>query len=216
MGSGERACAGCQTGFHTYAVQIDRSVSPEQIRFYLDGNNYFTANQNNPGMDATTWNNAVHHGFFMILNVAIGGAFPAAFGGGPTGSTASGVPMIVDYVAVYRKTAGGDTTAPSAPTGLTSPSHTSSSVSLSWTASTDNVGVTGYQIFRNGAQVGTSTATSFTNTGLAASTTYSFTVRATDAAGTVSGQSNAVSVTTSAGGDAPPTLFLRSGPALSA
>ena len=42
IGSGERACAGCQTAFHTYAVQIDRSVSPEQIRWYLDGGNFFT------------------------------------------------------------------------------------------------------------------------------------------------------------------------------
>src|SRR3954451_7539403 len=217
-GSGQRACAGCQTGFHTYAVQIDRSVSPEQIRFYLDGVNYFTANQNNPGMDATTWNNAVHHGFFMILNVAMGGAFPAVFGGGPTGSTASGVPMIVDYVAVYRKTPGGDTTAPSTPTNLTSPSHTSSSVSLSWTASTDNVGVTGYQIFRNGTQVATSSTTSFTNSGLAASTAYSFTVKAVDAAGNVSAASNTISVTTSAGsgGSATPTLYVRSGSLLSA
>jgi chitodextrinase len=204
LGSGQRACSGCQTGFHTYAVQVDRSVSPEQIRFYLDGANYFTVNSGQ--VDATTWNNAVHHGFFMILNVAMGGSFPGAFGGGPTASTASGVPMVVDYVAVYKKAAGGgDTTAPSTPANLTSPSHTSSSVSLSWAASTDNVGVTGYQIFRNGVQVGTSTSTSFTNTGLAASTSYSFTVKARDAAGNVSAASNAVSVTTSAAsGDTTP------------
>ena len=61
----------------------------------------FTVNANQ--VDATTWNNATHHGFFMILNVAMGGGFPAAFGGGPTGSTASGLPMLVDYVAVYTK-----------------------------------------------------------------------------------------------------------------
>src|SRR6185369_4801947 len=52
-GSGERACSGCQTGFHTYAVEYDRSVSPEQLRFYLDGNNYFTLNSSQ--LDATTW-----------------------------------------------------------------------------------------------------------------------------------------------------------------
>ena len=54
-------------------------------------------------VDATTWNNATHHGFFVILNVAIGGGFPAAFGGGPTAATQSGVPMLVDYVAVYTR-----------------------------------------------------------------------------------------------------------------
>jgi len=103
IGSGERSCGGCQTGFHTYAMEQDRSTSPEQIRWYLDGNNFFTVNANQ--VDATTWNNATHHGFFIILNVAIGGGFPDAFGGGPNGSTVSGVPMIVDYVAAY--TAGG-------------------------------------------------------------------------------------------------------------
>lgn len=108
IGSGERACAGCQTGFHTYAMEQDRSVSPEQIRFYLDGANFFTINANQ--VDATTWNNATHHGFFPILDVAIGGGFPAAFGGGPTSATQSGVPMLVDYVAVY--TSGGGTTTP--------------------------------------------------------------------------------------------------------
>jgi len=105
LGSGERACSGCQTGFHTYAAELDRSVSPEQLRFYLDGSNFFTVNANQ--VDATTWNNATHHGFFMILNVAIGGGFPDAFGGGPTAQTQSGVPMLVDYVAAY--TAGGST-----------------------------------------------------------------------------------------------------------
>ncbi|MEV6967652.1 ricin-type beta-trefoil lectin domain protein [Hamadaea sp. NPDC051192] len=110
LGSGERACGGCQTGFHTYAMELDRSVSPEQIRWYLDGNNFFTVYSNQ--VDATTWNNATHHGFFMILNVAIGGSFPAAFGGGPTAATQSGVPMIVDYVAAYATSTGGGGTIP--------------------------------------------------------------------------------------------------------
>jgi hypothetical protein len=109
LGSGEHACSGCQTGFHTYAVKYDRSVSPEQLRFYLDGSNYFTLNSSQ--LDATTWNNATHHGMFMILNVAMGGGFPAAFGGGPTASTQSGAPMVVDYVAVYQSS-GGTTTPP--------------------------------------------------------------------------------------------------------
>ncbi len=104
IGSGERACNGCQTGYHTYAVQIDRSVSPEQIRWYLDGNNYFTVNANQ--VDATTWSNAVDHPFFIILDLAMGGGFPAAFGGGPFSSTISGGQMNIDYVAVYNKAPG--------------------------------------------------------------------------------------------------------------
>ena len=108
IGSGERACSGCQTGYHTYAMEQNRSVSPEQILWYLDGNQFFSVNANQ--VSATTWNNATHHGFFIILNVAMGGGFPAAFGGGPTSATQPGVPMMVDYVAAY--TSGGGTTTP--------------------------------------------------------------------------------------------------------
>ena len=107
IGSGERACSGCQTGYHTYAVQIDRSVSPEQIRWYLDGANYFTVNSTQ--VDATTWANAVDHPFFIIYDLAMGGGFPNAFGGGPNASTVSGGQMNVDYVAVYNKAPGGST-----------------------------------------------------------------------------------------------------------
>jgi hypothetical protein len=101
MGSGERACSGCRTGYHTYAVQIDRSVSPEQIRWYLDGVNTFTINSSQ--MDATTWANAIDHNFFIIFDLAIGGGFPAAFGGGPTAATVSGGQLNIDYLAVYNK-----------------------------------------------------------------------------------------------------------------
>jgi beta-glucanase (GH16 family) len=105
IGSGERACSGCQTAYHTYAVQIDRSVSPEQIRWYLDGVNYFTLNAT--AVDATTWANAVDHPFFIIYDLAMGGGFPAAFGGGPFASTISGGQMNIDWVAVYNKAPGG-------------------------------------------------------------------------------------------------------------
>ncbi|MEV4555448.1 glycoside hydrolase family 6 protein [Kitasatospora sp. NPDC049285] len=92
-----------------------------------------------------------------------------------------------------------DTTAPSVPTGLAA-TTTSSSVSLSWTASTDNVGVSGYDVYRGGTLVGSTNNLSFTDTGLSASTAYSYTVKARDAAGNVSAASAALSVTTAAGG----------------
>jgi len=101
IGSGERACAGCKTGFHTYAVEIDRSIQPEQIRYYFDNNNFFTINSTQ--VDATTWDNAVHHNFTPIYDLAIGGQFPAAFGGGPTAATVSGAHLDIDYLAVYNK-----------------------------------------------------------------------------------------------------------------
>ncbi|MFC5666763.1 glycoside hydrolase family 6 protein [Kitasatospora misakiensis] len=96
-----------------------------------------------------------------------------------------------------------DTVAPSVPTGLAG-TTTATGASLSWTASTDNVGVTGYQVFRNGVQVGTSTTTSYTDSGLTASTAYSYTVKARDAAGNVSAASAALSLTTQAGGGGNP------------
>ncbi len=91
-----------------------------------------------------------------------------------------------------------DTTKPSKPAGLTATAGSSSQINLSWTASTDNVGVTGYRIYRGGTQVGTSTSTSYSDSGLAASTAYSYTVAAYDAAGNVSDQSTAASATTPA------------------
>ena len=95
---------------------------------------------------------------------------------------------------------GGDTQAPTAPGGLASTGRTSSSVSLSWNASTDNVGVTGYDVYSGSSVVASATGTSATVTGLAASTAYTFTVKARDAAGNTSAASAPVSVTTTAGG----------------
>jgi carbohydrate binding protein with CBM6 domain len=100
-------------------MEWDRSVSPQQLRFYLDGNNFFTISQNQ--VDASSWTNATNHGYMIILNVAMGGGFPAAFGGGPTGATASGVPMLVDYVAVYTRGGGGGTTTPPTTPPTTTP-----------------------------------------------------------------------------------------------
>lgn len=108
---------------------------------------------------------------------------------------------------VSGTTPGDDTQPPSVPAGLTAPSTTSSSISLAWTASTDNVGVTGYQVLRApGAsggtftQIATATSNSFVNTGLAANTTFRYQVRATDAAGNVSAVSNTVTAATQTGG----------------
>ncbi|GAA1256115.1 hypothetical protein GCM10009677_02780 [Sphaerisporangium rubeum] len=96
---------------------------------------------------------------------------------------------------------GGDTSAPTAPSNLRASNVTSSSVTLAWNGSSDNVGVTAYDIYRGSTPVGSVGGTSYTLSGLSASTTYSFTVRARDAAGNMSQPSNAVSVTTSGGGN---------------
>ncbi|MGW6469736.1 glycoside hydrolase family 16 protein [Streptomyces nigra] len=109
---GNTTCSGttCQAGFHTYRLEWDRSTSVEEIRFYLDGVNFHTVRANQ--VDATTWANATNHGYFIILNVAMGGGFPDAFGGGPDGGTQPGHSMVVDYVQVLTSGGGGTTPPP--------------------------------------------------------------------------------------------------------
>jgi chitodextrinase len=89
-----------------------------------------------------------------------------------------------------------DTTAPSTPTGLTATAASPSQVNLSWTASTDNVGVTSYLVLRNNVVIATPTGTSYSDTTLAANTAYSYKVEAKDAAGNVSAPSATANVTT--------------------
>ncbi|HEY8475024.1 MAG TPA: glycoside hydrolase family 16 protein [Natronosporangium sp.] len=111
-----RPCPGspCQSGFHTYRFEWDTSISPNQLRWYVDGQQYHTISQNQ--LPADTWNQMTNHaGYFIILNVAIGGGFPDGVAGfpTPTAATVPGRPMVVDYVAVWYR--GGDSTPPTTP-----------------------------------------------------------------------------------------------------
>jgi chitinase len=94
--------------------------------------------------------------------------------------------------------AGTDTTPPTVPGNLVSPSQTQASISLIWSASTDAGGVQNYDVFRNGAVVATVSATSFTDTNLASNTTFSYALRARDNAGNVSATSSPITATTQA------------------
>ncbi|HWC57826.1 MAG TPA: Ig-like domain-containing protein [Candidatus Paceibacterota bacterium] len=114
-------------------------------------------------------------------------------------TASDGVRSNADAIAV---TVAADTQAPSVPTALTG-TTTMNSATLSWTAATDNVGVTSYIIYRAGTKVGTSTTTTYTDSGLAPATTYSYTVAAADAAGNTSAQSTAKALTTAADTQAP-------------
>ncbi|MBW7453483.1 fibronectin type III domain-containing protein [Paenibacillus sepulcri] len=89
-----------------------------------------------------------------------------------------------------------DTQAPTVPSNLKVSGVTATSVNLTWTASIDNVGVTGYEIYKGTTLVGTSASNNYTVTGLNANTSYTFTVKAKDAEGNVSGASNVITVTT--------------------
>ncbi|MEU5860341.1 glycosyl hydrolase family 18 protein [Nonomuraea sp. NPDC047529] len=106
-----------------------------------------------------------------------------------------------NVAALWKVSGGGsDTTAPSVPGNLRSTGVTNNSVALAWNASTDNVAVTGYEIYRGGTLVTTVTGTTYNDTGLTASTAYTYTVRARDAAGNRSANSNQITATTTGGG----------------
>ncbi|WP_084580836.1 ricin-type beta-trefoil lectin domain protein [Kutzneria sp. 744] len=108
IGSGLRACGGCQTGFHTYTMILDRTnTSNESITFYLDGASYFTVTEGQVG--TATWQQAYDHNLTILFDLAMGGAFPNGVCGctSPNGATTSGGAMTVQYVAAYTTNGGG-------------------------------------------------------------------------------------------------------------
>ncbi|WP_426450801.1 fibronectin type III domain-containing protein [Paenibacillus sp. S-38] len=119
---------------------------------------------------------------------------------GSSSPTASGSTTVTasTYSSVTSATYGADITAPTAPASLTSTAVTAGSVTLSWSAASDNVKVTGYDIYQGSTKVASVPDTSYTVTGLAPNTAYSFTVKARDAAGNASPASKSLSVTTPA------------------
>ena len=131
---------------------------------------------------------------------------------GPYNATASqnGNAWVMHMAAFKADPGTPDTTPPSKPTGLTATPTSTSQINLNWNASTDEVGVTGYKVFRNGTQITTTTSTSYNDTGLTASTAYTYEVSAADAAGNNSPKSDVVSATTltPAPDTTPPTVSL--------
>ncbi len=105
IGSGLVGCSGCQTGYNTYTMILNRTdPSDETITFYLDGNAYFSVDENTVG--ASTWQAAFDHNMAIIFDLAMGGGYPDGQCGctSPTGSTTSGGTMSVNYVAAYTTT----------------------------------------------------------------------------------------------------------------
>jgi ricin-type beta-trefoil lectin protein/glycosyl hydrolase family 16 len=108
IGSGLRACSGCQSGYHTYTMILNRTnTSNESITFYLDGTSYFTATESQIG--TSTWQAAFDHNLSIIFDLAMGGGYPNGVCGctTPTSSTTSGGTMGVAYVAAYTTSGGG-------------------------------------------------------------------------------------------------------------
>ncbi len=128
-----------------------------------------------------------------------------------TANDAAGNTSVASNAANVTTTASPDTQAPTAPASLVAANITDTSADLSWTVSTDNVGVTGYDIYQDGVLLAsTTTATNYIVTGLTAETAYAFTVTANDIAGNTSVASNVANVTTTAapsGGNATDLFF---------
>ncbi|MDY8138064.1 GEVED domain-containing protein [Aquimarina sp. 2201CG5-10] len=108
----------------------------------------------------------------------------------------TGIGEVEDYTVTVNGGQTSDTQAPSVPGNLTASSIGQTTLTLNWTASTDNVAVTGYDVYRGATRLTTITGTSYNVTGLTANTNYSFSVKAKDAAGNESPSSNVVDVTT--------------------
>jgi hypothetical protein len=119
IGSGLVSCSGCQSGYNTYTMILNRTnTAAESVTFYLDGNEYYTVNESQVG--ASTWEAAFDHNMSIILDLAMGGAYPDGVCNctAPTSATASGGTMSVAYVAAYE-TSGSSSSPP--PTGNTGP-----------------------------------------------------------------------------------------------
>jgi beta-glucanase (GH16 family) len=104
LSSGLLACNGCQTGYHNYSVIVDRRrAGHEEIRWYLDGVLTFRVREQQ--VPRATWTAAVHHGFSIIFDLAMGGSYPNAICHctSPDNTTTSGGTMSIQWVAVYTR-----------------------------------------------------------------------------------------------------------------
>ena len=166
-----------------------------------------------------TWQSATDNVGVVTYNIYRNGSLIATVAGTTYADTSLSDATSYSYTVVAVDAAGNasaastaaavttpDVTAPNIPTGLTATAVSSSQINLSWQAATDNVGTTGYNIYRNGVLLATVTGTSYQDTGLAASTAYSYKVLAFDASGNTSAVSGDVTTTTQSAADTtPPT-----------
>jgi len=151
--------------------------------------------------------NGTHIGFPVTRSLSLSGLTPATtYNLTVTSRDTAG--HVSDPCAPLAVVTPADTTAPTATKGLSAEAVTFNSFTLTWTASTDNVGVTGYDVYRNTVLIGNTPDTNFNVTGLAPSTISSMRVKARDAAGNISGYSAILTVTTSAKPNVPPAVTL--------
>lgn len=149
---------------------------------------------------------AMRHGVLRLHFTATGiqGAFICGSAGGGTNDVNCTAGDVVDNFTLGNQTPPPlDTTPPSIPTALCATAASTSQINLAWSASTDNVGVAGYKIYRNGSRIGVTTKTSYNDSNLDRSTAYTYRVYAYDAAGNTSAHLSAATATT-LGSSSPP------------
>ena len=167
------------SGTVNVAASASDNVGVTKVEFLVDG---AVMGEDTTAPYSYSWNTATYSNGLHSLTA---NAYDAASNFG-----------VSSAVNVTVSNGAGDTQPPTAPTNLTATAVSSSQINLSWTASTDNVGVTGYEVYRSSSKVATVTTTTYGDTGLTPSTTYSYYVKARDAAGNVSASSNTASATT--------------------
>jgi chitodextrinase len=136
------------------------------------------------------------NGNYSLANIPSGGYTVVASKSGYNDSSAPVTVTAGNTTTQNFTLTSSDTQAPSVPTNLAATAVSGTQINLTWTASTDNVGVTGYKIYRGGTQIGTSTTASYSDTTCASYTSYTYTVSAYDAAGNNSAQSTSAGATT--------------------
>ncbi|MBX4200481.1 fibronectin type III domain-containing protein, partial [Candidatus Parcubacteria bacterium] len=166
----------------TVSATASDNVGVSGVTFLLDGNTLGAEDTSSPY--SVSWNTAGTSNGTHTLSAR------ARDAAGNT-ATSAGVSLTVSNSVA-------DTQAPTVPTNLQTTVVSSSQINLTWTASTDNVGVTGYRIYKRGTQIATPSTNSYSDTGLTASTQYTYTVAAVDAVPNVSAQSSSASATTQA------------------
>jgi len=175
----------------------------EYWRIWIDYNGDKDFDETNElAFDAGSASSTAKTGTINVISTASGSTrmrVSMKYNAAPTACEAFSYGSVQDFTVTFGTST--DTQAPTAPTNLAASSVAQTTLTLGWTASTDNVAVTGYDIYKNGTLLTTVTTTSYNVTGLTAATAYTFYVKAKDAAGNVSAASSTISATTTSATD---------------
>ncbi len=183
--------------FSTSGGNVDFKIDPNQYYASLDikarilnSNGQEVASSDLAGLNAAINTNLDRGTYYIEIDGVGSGANPSV---GYSDYSSLGNFTISGK---YPKEGDADTQAPTAPSGLAAANETQSTIDLTWEASTDNVGVTGYDVYRGNTMIATVAGTRYQATGLTAGTEYSFRVKAKDAAGNESAFSNTATAST--------------------